>query len=408
MANSKAILEPEELRSVLLEMSGRQREFREILRNYKRETNKPAGTIAREAGTQWKAVKGVLEGTSAVKSGNVLDGLSKLLGCQDLGRQIADNAEYVTDRYLGLTLRSNEVIEAFIKLIAAQRAIPEGYTSEDFASTFGEYSEIVFDALNGNRKAHKALENQKVRNHVLNQLDRTDYPEALQKARDNRLASQKARAEEFSSLVAQLLPFFGEKTKVAEALGCPAQSLYSAEGGHASVMQIEKLNKLARAELEKRAPIGRISQDGAKPSSPPAAQEPVAPSPLSPVRVALGEAVFENFAGATTPDGVKYVLTAESIQSVDAQLLVEVRDFIRRAVETARAALILGAQFKDDQAREILVHDTGPQLRELMTAVKIFTYAHPNQLLELFEDQRNVLSALNSRTTTTRTTSRKR
>jgi hypothetical protein len=216
---------------------------------------------------------------------------------------------------------------------------------------------------------------------------KADLDDPIEEAKQRRLASQQATAKRFSKLVEPLLERYGDKSMVAKALGIHRNSLYDALGGRASVEHTQKLIQKAERLSRARAPAAKPEPEQKPPPEP-------APAPDRDVWSVIG--------GTTTDEGVQFVLTEESFQELEHIPLVALRDSLRKVLPVARLLLNIGSQCKDKQAREILQEALGPEVQELAIAIREFTFAHPNRLLELYDSQRQVWSTDNKKKSSSR------
>lgn len=374
MAKTHTALPPDRLKRSLLDLSLKQVELRQRLVDYLANSEETAGSISRQTGMNWVAVKGFLDGKLCLSGGKGLKGLCRLLECEDLGNKIATLSAAVGDRYLALATHSPEVIETAIELVTAQRQRADEYTGEDFAGAFGKLAPIVKGVLNGSQSALDQLEDADTLWHIQTQM-KADLDDPIEEAKQRRLASQLTAAKRLSKLVEPLLERYGGRTMMAKALGIHRTSLYDALNGKASVEHTQKLIQKAERLSNARAPAAE-----------PVTEQKSAPEPIP----APDRDVWSVIGGTTTEEGVQYVLTEESFQELEQVPLVALRDAMRKVLPMSRLLLNIGSQCKDKQAREILQEALEPEVQELSIAIREFTFAHPNRLLELYDSQRQV------------------
>lgn len=383
MKRSSSALSPDQLRKALFSLSARQAELRDLLAAYRLTTGKSLSLIQRESGVKWTSLKDFEEGRLCLSGGKGLTGLCKLLGREHLSSEIAQLARAVGDRYLALATGSREAIETAVELIKLQRKYSSDCTVEELATIFGEQCEVVRGILNGSRSAVAELGEDKALTSVQNLLT-SNLDGLIQGVRKQRSDAQKAAAEVLNNLLTPLAERFGGPVALAKALDVSRSSLYYAQRGQSSVEQIEKI--IAQAQKLSR-PHSR-----ANPAPTPSEPEPVAQPPQASLSVISDK--WATIGGATTEEGVRFVLTEESFLELDDVPLVALRDAMLRALPVARMLLNIGSQCKDRRAREILQEALGPEVQELQTAIRLFTFAHPNRLLEMYDSQRQGWAAV--------------
>ncbi len=63
---------------------------------------------------------------------------------------------------------------------------------------------------------------------------------------------------------------------------------------------------------------------------------------------------------------------------------------MRTAMEVTRITLTIGSQLEDKSARDSLREEVALELEELTHALKTFAFAHPNRLVPVYDDQREM------------------
>jgi hypothetical protein len=382
MANNKPPLPPEELRRALLDMSPKQAALKKRLKAYLSSMHKAVGTVGREVGMPWASINDFVEGRTAIKRSKGLSGLSKLLDCEELGEEIAVISDKIGDRYLALSLQSQEVIDVVIELIKALRQRSDDYTLDDFAGGFHDNAEVVKGVVNGSREALAKLADPELLNVIQEQL-LLDLDDPIEMAKQRRLAAQKAAGKQLEQLIEPLIDSFSDKTSTAKALGLPRGALSSALNGHSSLEQINKVSKIAQGKLKAIKAAGTEVRKSTRPLPPKPTPSPPGPSPDK--LAAQASAVF---GGTATDDGIDFVLTQDNYRSVEGLPVELIEEHLLALLPLVRRWLNLGSQAAEHQLRKQARKRLAREVEELELAIRLFTFAHPNKLLELYDGQR--------------------
>lgn len=436
-----------ELRERSLKLSTKQAELRSRLSTHLEASGANLGATARMANSNWATLNAFMTGKLSMCSGRSLQGLCALLECPDLGREIEELAAPIPDYQRSLGCFSASIIKIAIDLMVAQQENANLVTYTEFAECFGEHAATVRGALKGSAEALQQLASEEVQNDVIRTLIE-NLDERLEIIVNRRTQAQAVHVTKLKTLVDQLLVSYHRKTVITKKLGIGPTALHNALAGRSSISQLEMVIARAEALLDEdpRDPAVRFkdlyevlyerygSQQAvataldikreslrtafrgknrsqatliaraeallATASSPTASvvtdrsnvdavsEPPIKTDPSAPIP--QGKGLLETFGGVNTEEGVQYVITRESFQELADIPLIELRDALVRSLTTSRGLLNIGSQNADAQARKILQKEVGKQLKELELAIRAFTFAHPSELLELFDDQREV------------------
>jgi len=386
-------LSPREMRDCLLDLSGKQAELRRCLAEYRTGRNDTLHAIGTQANSSGAALKKFIDGTTVLIGGKGLTGLCELLEVPELGREIAELANRVGSRNLGFASHSPEIIRMAFDLIEYfhDNDRSEQYSMAEFASVFGDDAPIVLGVLGGNQEEIAVLGDERTRERLTQVLLDNHLDEHLVAAKGRFAAERQEAAARLQELVDGLKDRTGGVVQLARMIGTPRNSLYEALMARSSLKTIRRLigevEKLARM-LGSPAPA--VSEAGppadtaaVAAATEAAATEAHAPGPGIPDELA-------KLGGETTAAGIKHVLTAASFRQIETVALVDLRDLLIAEIERVRMLLNHGSQLGDNTARQILREDkkVAAELRELLTAIRLFTFEDPSQLLELYDSER--------------------
>jgi hypothetical protein len=388
-----------EQRKWLLQLSAKQTQLRDRLRVHLDSSGVTIGAVATASGLKWLSAKGFLDGTLCLSSGKGLAGLGRVLGCEALTSEIAALTDRIPDRHLGLGACSPEAIELAILLMLEFQELGGRYSMAEFAGAFGDSAPVALGALSAATDALAQLEKADIREKLSSSIVADDFPAQLAKSQARERAKKAAPAARLRELTEPLVARFGTRVLLAKALKLSPGSLHQAILGNVSLERLEQLiaaaEKLTSANSapQPAAPSARPAP-ARPPSTPPPATPPPPEPPLAIESLLAGlPAEFVALAGATTPDGLNFVLTEGTFQSIKKVALLALADNIVLYAQLLRALLNVGAQVADDEARGILVQKVGRELEQLDRALRTFTFKYPNRLLALNESEQRLWAA---------------
>jgi hypothetical protein len=358
-----------------------QSELREAAKKYYQESGDTLNTMARTARIPWGSLKNFLDGDTTLGGGRGLRGLTDLLGCIELGNQIEQLGTSIGDRHKGVATNPPEVVEVVLRMLEVWLHNAEGMTQAVFSQVFLPHDELVVGILTAKSEAMRSLRQPELRAALIQQLDDPELPQFLKKAAEQDWQQRQQQAQKVLDLEKALLPHYEDKLKLAAALGFSYSSLRNAEKGEAGAETYAQMIERAQYLLHRHGDSPSVASSATPPDE------------------------FGGLAGITTEDGVRFVLTPASFQQLELVPLVELRNALKRSIEITRGLLNLAAQQKDEQARAVLQEELGKEVRDLEYALRQFTFAHPNELLPLYEDSRRIMKERSSKSS--KPTSRK-
>jgi predicted transcriptional regulator len=358
-----------ELRKLLPQLAAYQAELRQNLITYRQSSGLTQGAIAKRLEIGWNAVAELEAGTSVISSGKRLDGLCELMSCQELGVKIKQLAQSISSRYMGFVLGSEEAVNLALDIVEASQESDAPYAA--FVAAFGDHHEIAEDALAQSNRCIRALEDPTTAKAVRGILQ-GDFEAKLKRAQAAEQAKRTQAATKLSKLVEKLTPQYGELALLAKQLDVHRTTFHYARNGtgRISLATIEELTRKCEHLLAEQA-----------------AEQP------APDAVLLGGSPLPNelavVSGATTDEGVRFVLTEDSFKEVGQIPVIAARESLKTTLECARLLLNSVSQLSDKTLRDLLREELGPEVEELQTAINLFTFAQPQRLLDQYDAQRS-------------------
>ena len=388
----------DQLRQHLIALSTKQAELRRRLNEYLQSSGTAVGTVARLVNMKWGTLNKLSKGEVVVGSGRGLTALCHFLQCDDLGEEITALTRHISDRFIGFATCTPVVIETAFDIRRAFFERAETVSAVEFAGAFEEYSAIVQGAITGSKSALQALEDEDTRDYVnLMLIDGLDERLALSKVRHDQ--EKQAAADHFVELVKPLLDRFGGKSSLARVFEVHNSTVHAAMTGEASLETIQRLTVLAErharnnGQAAKDPPTPQAQATGPPPpkvETPKAEARPAATVPEGPAF--QGEQLIRALLDMSREELVAFVQTEANFQELERVQLLALRDALVVSGQVMTLLLNIGSQVGSKQAREMLQNDIGRVLQELEPAIKRFTFAYPNKLLELHDSQRQVMA----------------
>jgi hypothetical protein len=355
MASAKTPFNAEQLRPRLLELHELQTQLRESLDDHLDSSGDSMNAVAARVQMSWVGLNSFHKGERCLSDGSGLRELTKFLGCPQKGSRIAELSQQIDDRYLSLALHTEAVIDMALELIQLQRQ--SGHSVTVFAAAFGGQEGIVQGVLSGSHQALEQLENLNARQQVSEKIAGLDV--LLEVTALAQQALRDTAAEAFRMAAQPLLERAGSKSALAQMLGISRSGLIAAYNGSAGLEQLKHLTELAQQMTGKKPGPDESSQPE-----------------------------LTDIGGVTSDDGLPFILTEAAFREIEGVPLVALRQSLRTAVQVTRLLLNIGSQMTDQTARDILRQDLGKELRELELAIRTFGFAHPSELLALYDSQR--------------------
>lgn len=384
-----------ELRPRLLRLSALQTDLRERLFNYMSTTGATIATIAKLAGIPHVKLTSFRQGSTSIAAGRSLTGLCEVLGCPEIGAEIALLSEQVADRYLGYTTRSPAAIKTAVGVLEVHQQWYEDFTYSEFSEAFGDLSSTILSVLNGGRTGLEALEDAGIRDTIETILIAT-IDDLLADLKQRRDAVKQATIDQLRTAIDKLSVTYGNRETVYKVTGVSSSTIQDSLAGRSSLDTIRALT----AKLEKHIrsnektsctrpagsppPEDHVVPISAKATGPPPAET----SAQTPAFQA--EQLVEGILSMSRSELVAFVQTEANFRELENVQLIALRDALIVSLSVSQLLLNIGSQLDSKNARAILQQDVGRVLQELDPAIRRFTFAHPNQLLDLHDSQREV------------------
>lgn len=297
----------------------------------------------------WKVLRTFIDREGAIVGGESLANLCVALDCVDLGSEISKAREGLNEQESGLSIYDAEIVELVFKIRDLHDRHAPNMKRVVFARIFSPYEEQIVKIFALSREGCNALgTDQQFRLLVENAvaLKTDEITKRLKDAEDleRRLLSE--YVAQVGRLVHMLRPYYQTNADLAKDISLSETTIHNALRGSSGRDTYLTLIK----DLEKLVAKQNLASKAEVLTAPPAAAvEQKEPSPL----VVMDP---RSIAGATTADGVRYAITADSFHVVhinNAEMLI---NFLITTGEQHRQALILLAQ-ADPAVRRLIMAD---------------------------------------------------
>lgn len=358
-------------REKVLQLSALQKELREAVAIKMERENVNLACLSNHVKTGWNELRDFLKCERAICVERVVKNLCNYVKLGHLANKIIDAANGLPMKIQGISVLSEKVINLIYELHMEFQKHSKVLTIKTFASIFTPYNSVAVDLLQFNRK--NLLNLDKIAAAKINEILHNDnLTKMCQKAQNSEIESKAVKAHKLGDLVTQLLPYFNNTEDLAEKLGFSKSALKAALDGDVTVG--DETFKTMIKEAEKLLKIN--------------ATEPIEKVPK--VHIAFDNTLINGF-GSISKLGVKYVLGPNDFKAIELQTSqdeVQIIGLTERALERARALLNICTQIKDPKIKGKISNVLGPQLEEMVLAIRLVTSENPNGLTGIFQGQR--------------------
>lgn len=375
---SELLREVERRRRNILELAALQTQMREALQDRFDRSGETLTAYARKYGLHNARAKRFLEGDLVVTRGQMLAGVLDAIERPDLTSKIEKLTAGIADREAALAGHPKDVIDAHYDLRKLYSCLRDTYETEVIASAFGEYADVFAGTVTQSSTAVTALHDDSVRTAIRHVLERGDLDDRIAVEYQRIEAAKQKKASRLSEILDLMSAAgFDARRKQAEELGIYWTTLNNALQARGSTSTVEQV--LARAEAWCAQCNTEEAPNGADPAE-------------AFVTDQQSTSLIEQHGGGSSPEGVRFTVSASSFHEVDWDPSDGFVEWLKRTLEMARAALNSCAQIKNEASREKIRGQVAAEVMELELAIRLFSDRFPNRLTELHDAQRKTWS----------------